>query len=219
MYWHVRTRPKFRGGLGPAFDSTSGVWQGDPLSPLLFGIYIDRVEAHLARSCPGVGAHLDAHTPGPPLQVLLYADDLVLLSRDRSGLQSLLDALHTFCATNGLRVNVDKTEAVVFGGRPRDRRPMLYLGQPVPQSKSFRYLGITMYTTTGARPAPTHPHASVLRALWALQARCKALGIQDFALRARLFRSLVEPISVFSICIPPPRLAIAGHAPTVRSPR
>ena len=111
---------------------------------------------------PARVCHLDAHTPGPPLQVLLCADDLVLLSRDRSGPQSLLNALHTFCATNGLRVNVDKTEAVVFGGRPRDRRPMLYLGQPVPQSKSFRYLGITMYTTTGARPAPTHPHASAL---------------------------------------------------------
>ena len=167
----------------------------------------------MARSCPGVGAHLDAHTPGPPLQVLLYADDLVLLSRDRSGLQSLLDALHTFCATNGLRVNVDKTEAVVFGGRPRGRRPMLYQGQPVPQSKSFRYLGITMHSTTGVRPAPTHLRASALRALWALQARCKALGNQDFALRARLFRSLVEPISVFSICIPPPGWPLRGMLP------
>ena len=54
-----------------------------------------------------------------------------------------------------------------------------------------------MHSTTGFRPAPTHLRASVLRALWALQARCKALGIQDFALRARLFRSLVERILTY----------------------
>ena len=92
MYWDVRVRPKVRGRLGPAFPSTCGVRQGDPLSPLLFGMFIDRVEAHLAQAAPGVGTSL-AGQPGL-LQVLLYADDLALLAHDAAGLQRLLDLLH-----------------------------------------------------------------------------------------------------------------------------
>jgi hypothetical protein len=70
MHWHVRARPKVRGRLGPAFETTCCVRQGDPLSPLLFGMCTDRIEAHLARHVSGVGAHLAGLAT--PLQVLLY---------------------------------------------------------------------------------------------------------------------------------------------------
>ncbi|MFM9033241.1 MAG: RNA-directed DNA polymerase [Mycobacterium sp.] len=117
MYWQVRARPKLRGCLGPAFSTTCGVRQGDPLSPLLFGMYIDRIEAHLARHVREVGATLSGLST--PLQVLLYADDLVLLCHSAAGLQALLDSLRAFCEAHHLRVNVSKTEVVVFGRRAR----------------------------------------------------------------------------------------------------
>ena len=53
---------------------------------------------------------------GVYLPMLLFADDLVLLSRDRDVIQRQLDALHRFCVANGLRVNVGKTKWFV-GGR------------------------------------------------------------------------------------------------------
>ena len=98
--------------LSAPFECTSGVRQGNPLSPLLFGLYIDRVEAFLAERAPAIGAQLGAERL---LRVLLYADDLVLMSHDAAGLQTLLDVLHEFSCANGLRVNVAKTEVVVFG--------------------------------------------------------------------------------------------------------
>jgi hypothetical protein len=42
MYQHVRLQVKVDNVYGHSFDSSIGVKQGDPLSPLLFGLYIDR---------------------------------------------------------------------------------------------------------------------------------------------------------------------------------
>jgi hypothetical protein len=197
MYWSGAAHAKVHGRLGPALPTTCGVRQGDPLSPLLFGLYIDRLEAHLASAAAGVGVPL-GDLPSP-LQVLLYADDLVLLARDARGLQALLDALHTFCTANGLRVNTQKTEVVVFGHRAPPRSPSLtYAGQALPVSKSFRYLGVVLHSTRGVACAPGHLLASAQRALGAMHGRCRAAHITDFALRTRLYRALVEPILTYA---------------------
>ena len=44
MYWHAPMTVKNGAALGSTFDSTRGVKQGDPLSALLFGLFIDRHE-------------------------------------------------------------------------------------------------------------------------------------------------------------------------------
>jgi hypothetical protein len=45
MYSSVRLQVKLDSTLGAEFESNIGVKQGDPLSPLLFGLYIDRFSA------------------------------------------------------------------------------------------------------------------------------------------------------------------------------
>lgn len=50
MYSSVPKCARQHGQLGPAFDSAFGVKQGDPMSPLLFGLFLDGVEQHVARS-------------------------------------------------------------------------------------------------------------------------------------------------------------------------
>ena len=113
MYWSTPMIVKNGRDRGPSVDSSIGVKQGDPLSPLLFGLFIDRVEAWLQEHAPQCGVALH----GDLLRVLLYADDLTLLASSPEGLQALLDALQSFCAANSLHVNVDKSAVVVFGKR------------------------------------------------------------------------------------------------------
>jgi len=86
------------------------VKQGCPLSPLLFGLFIDGLEKRLNA--------LEGDTP-PMLgqlavRLLLYVDDLALMSHTPIGLQKQLDVLQAFCCECQLIVNVKKTKVVVF---------------------------------------------------------------------------------------------------------
>ncbi len=111
MYWQPPLVPTAQGRMGTAFSSTCGVKQGDPLSPLLFGLFIDRVEKWLLQRLPDCGVKVGDSL----VRLLLYADDLALMADKAVQLQQLLNALHQFCVEYQLEVNVDKTEIVVFG--------------------------------------------------------------------------------------------------------
>jgi len=100
-------------GLTPTFLYCIRVKQGCPLSSLLFGLFIDGLEKQLNA--------LEGDTP-PMLgqlavRLLLYADDLALMSHTPARLQKQLDVLQAFCCERQLIVNVKKTKVVVFEAR------------------------------------------------------------------------------------------------------
>jgi hypothetical protein len=100
-------------GLTPTFLCRIGVKQGCPLIPLLFGLFIDGLEKRLnvlEGDTPPMLGQLD-------VRLLLYADDLTLLSHTPVGLQKQLDVLQAFCCERQLTVNVKKTKVVVFEAR------------------------------------------------------------------------------------------------------
>ncbi|MCO5582134.1 hypothetical protein L7F22_036024 [Adiantum nelumboides] len=102
LYEHVSGRVRCPGGLSDTLVSTIGVKQGCPLSPTLFGLYIDEiVDFILHRGGEGVDI------AGTTVHILLYADDIVLVSETAVGLQLHLQALDDFCSQRGLTVNRD----------------------------------------------------------------------------------------------------------------
>lgn len=118
-----------------------GVKQGCPLSPTLFGLCIDQLEDFIPQA-------LVEETDGPAigmltLLLLIYADDVVLFAHDMASLQKLMNAIHTFCATTGLSVNISKTKFMLIRTHPQEFQTSLtYQGQPIEKVDSFRYLGI-----------------------------------------------------------------------------
>ena len=83
--------------------------QGCPLSPTLFGIYVDEVSDYIER-----GGDRGSQLAGTWISLLLYADDIVLILDSPEGMQRHLDALHTFVCDSGLSVNLGKTKVMVF---------------------------------------------------------------------------------------------------------
>ena len=101
MYNNVNIRVRVGGKLGDVFSSLLGVKQGDALSPLLFGLFIDRFEKYIDEEYPNLGVQLKDQL----IRVLLYADDLVLLAESPIDLQLMLNALSKFSTLNSLTVN------------------------------------------------------------------------------------------------------------------
>jgi len=108
LYAHDSAAVRSSQGISAIFRCLMGVKQGCSLSPTLFGLYVDGLEKHLLET-----ADIDAPTlMGVMVPLLLYADDLILMSESASGLQKQLDAIASFCEQRQLTVNLSKTKVV-----------------------------------------------------------------------------------------------------------
>ncbi|KAI3432919.1 hypothetical protein D9Q98_010495 [Chlorella vulgaris] len=85
MYADVPVCVRTEEGLSGCFQSVLGVKQGCPLSPLLFGIFLDDFEGHIQQLGDAAALPQLAGRTVPPL---LFADDMFLLSSSASGLQA-----------------------------------------------------------------------------------------------------------------------------------
>ena len=82
MYENTSYSIKLKNGHLDPIGSNLGLKQGCPLSPMLFNLYIDDIKDVFGEHCDPV--------PLADVKInhFLYADDLVLLSQSRTGLQT-----------------------------------------------------------------------------------------------------------------------------------
>ena len=197
MYEHVWLQVRAGGSLGEPFRSDVGVKQGCPLSPLLFGIYIDRLERFLADKCPGAGARL----AGQVLRCLLYADDVVLIAESPAQLQSMLSCLQTFCEASSMFVNRKKSEVVMFNSRflpVTARTPaFIYDGEPLATTDAYKYLGLVYKDGRPARAAVGDTITKARRVMMDMFGRCAHLGLHNLDTMGHLFDALVKPVLSF----------------------
>ena len=129
------------------FKVTNGVRQGAVSSPLLFSIYINGLIVKLRMS--GLGCRIDQCFYG----CLGYADDLLLLSASRSGLQAMVKICEKFAKEKHLKfsTNADpqksKTKCVIFSPKANDRQnvsPIILNSDPLPWVTDVKHLGNIM---------------------------------------------------------------------------
>ena len=93
-------------GWGPALPLDTGVEQGCPLSPTLFGLLADGLHRSLQFTAADSGVSLYS---GFSITDLAYADDFALVSGSPAGLQHLINAAVEWCPAVGMRPSLDKT--------------------------------------------------------------------------------------------------------------
>jgi hypothetical protein len=180
-------------GLSEVFHSHLGLKQGCPLSPLLFGIYIDDFERVVEEDRTTLCLPVLAGTPVPPP---FYADDLGLVSEEVGGLQAQLDLLAAYSDKWGLTVNVAKTKVVVYLPTSKSTATcnVTYKGVAVEIVESFSYLGVKLHGYERISEAAVLKAESGQRAVYVLLQRCRDLHIHDPVSLIKLFKALVLPI-------------------------
>ena len=108
MYSNDKVCVKVEDKITDFFRYNVGVRQGDVLSPTLFKLFINDLPDILSNN------YDDVNLNDEKIPCLLYADDLVLISDSKEGLQKRLDTLCTFCKDWCMEINVKKTKIIIF---------------------------------------------------------------------------------------------------------
>jgi hypothetical protein len=140
-YSHQQVKVRWHNTESDLFKVGNGTRQGGVLSPILFTRYIKDVLTSLRSSRFG------CNVGGLLINVLAYADDIVLLAPTWRGLQCLLDILDKNICEIDMVCNVNKTVCMVF--EPKNRS--MIIANSFPSFKiglaelkfvnTFKYLG------------------------------------------------------------------------------
>ena len=119
------------------FDTKSGVRQGEVLSPTLFNIMINDLVKEINELNMGVDCGADK------VSILLYADDIALISDDAEKLQNILNYMKSWCTKWRMKVNVKKTNVVHFRKKRKHlcKQKFLYGNEIIYTVPNYRYLG------------------------------------------------------------------------------
>ena len=172
--------------------SNLGLKQGCPLSPLLFNLYIDDLAQHLSNSPD------DIFLQGSRISHFLYADDLVLLSSTKEGLQRKLNELGTYADNKDLTVSIGKSKIMVFNKAGRKSKlNFLYKDQKLEVVSSFTYLGVEIMTNGSLRTAIKTLTDKAKKAMMALYKTIIQFQMPYQKCR-QLFNTFIEPILIYN---------------------
>ena len=175
MYHKVQSCVRWGQEFSDFFNCPSGVKQGAVESPSIFSLYINAVADHVRRN----GKHGVQMVPGmTELYLLLFADDVVLVSTTPVGLQNQLDSLQHMSKLLNLTINTGKTKVMVFrrGGHLSAGESWFLDGSRLETVNHYRYLGFIFTTKLSIDTAldeiatrGKQKGVQVLKALWNLR--------------------------------------------------
>ena len=147
VYTNQECNVKWCGEFSASFSVQNGVRQGAVSSGILFAVYIDNLLIELRNS------RLGCHIHGIFYGALFFADDIILLSASRCGLQRMVDVCQDFVSSRNLSfgTNVNpaksKTKCLVFSRKRVELHNLKCIklnGNDLPWVESVKHLGHTL---------------------------------------------------------------------------
>lgn len=188
MYSRVSTCIKIGDKMTPFFESFSGVKQGDVISPILFNFFINDIpDLFDVKDDPAI---LGTRS----ISCIQYADDLVLMSETKEGLQSCLDKLFGYCKQWHLDVNTEKTKIMIFNPTGKKYCDIFIFDKAVMEvTNSYTYLGIKFTPSGSFTAAETELKNKGMKALFKLKKLIAQSCVKPKTV-LHLFDRLIAPI-------------------------
>ena len=140
MYNTVKSCVKYKSSFSSFFESNIGLKQGDSSSPLLFMLFVNDVVENINSDLENIFSVNELK-----LFLILFADDQVLFATSPDTLQSLLSDLETYCQLLDLKINTNKTKAMIFEKGRRTHFDFYIYRTLIETVDQFKYLGVTLF--------------------------------------------------------------------------
>ena len=116
----VQTNVLWNGNRNTFFRPQRGIRQGDPLSPYIFVLCMDKLSHIISEEVEkGNWKAIQAGRNGPHVSHLMFADDLLLFGQaTMTQIDCMCSSLKTFCDMSGQKVSVEKTSILFSKGVP-----------------------------------------------------------------------------------------------------
>ena len=195
MYCGNTSRVKLCNQMTTPFKVDIGVRQGCVLSPTLFNIFIADLCVTLDNN-PENGLNLDDKST---ISNITWADDIVLLSDTKEGLQKQLDQLSLFSANNHISININKTKCLCFNKAGALIRNCFTInGTSIADVKSFKYLGFLVNCNGNLRKGFEDLSSRANKAYHLMRITLGYAFRNNVYVTLRLFDALVKPILLYN---------------------
>ena len=187
MYDKISLQVKIGSQLTPAFMSQLGVRQGDNLSPTLFNIFVNDLPHQLNHCSPAKYHDIS-------VSCLLYADDLIILSESKEGMQKALNKLSSYCKSWKLKINMNKSKIMCLN---ETVNPNIHIdNEYLEHVTEYCYLGVVFTNTVQFHSAIDNLYKKSLKALFKLLHILKPLPSAKTMFH--LFDHLIKPIILYA---------------------
>ena len=196
IYSNTKCAIKLANCRTPFFSYKRGVRQGCILSPLLFNIYINEIPKLFEQTLSDPLALPN----GTAINSLLYADDLVILSRSKSGLQNCLNQLHTWCNKWLMEINTKKTKIMILQKHKSKQPPNVkfHIGNnEIEITNEYTYLGLRLSQNGNFKPAKEQLSEKALHAFYKIR---KKIDFHKLSPKTAtiIFDCIISPILLYN---------------------
>lgn len=181
---------KINGQLSSPFLVNTGVRQGDGTSPILFNIALEEALKRVKAS--NLGIHI-----GKTVNILAFADDVVIMAEKNEDLINLTRILINETKEVGLQINDAKTKFMYIDRHGNNIPPTLSIdGHDFDRCSEFKYLGVTL---SDKNEESVEIQVRLNQANKSMHACNKLLSSKDLSRtsKIRLYKSIIRPVLTY----------------------